>query len=211
MTTLSPSLQNMLLEEKRLWAEGFSCLSGMDEAGRGPLAGPVITACIYIPKGIWIEGVGDSKKLTEKQRDHLFEILTKHPEIHYGVGESSPIEIDEINIYQATIKAMQRAFANLNVSSDYCLVDGMNIKLPVPSEKLIKGDARSYLVAASSIIAKVTRDQIMHEAHLKWPVYGFDRHKGYGTQKHRDALAQCGPCEIHRKTFEPIKSLIQAQ
>lgn len=198
----------MLKEETLLWDQGYRAISGIDEAGRGPLAGPVVAACVHIPKGLWIDGVYDSKKLSPNQREYLFDQLTHHPDIHYGVGIVSAQVIDEINILQATLKAMQEAFFSLQVLSDFVLIDGVSLKLSVPSLKLIKGDARSYLVAAASIIAKVTRDRMMADYHTKWPDYRFDQHKGYGTLKHCEALKSFGPCPIHRLTFEPIKSLL---
>lgn len=198
--------QPMLQEETLLWKQGFKCLSGIDEAGRGPLAGPVVAACIYIPKGLWIEGIYDSKKLTEKQRESLFEKLTTHPDIDYGIGIVDEKVIDAINILQATLQAMRQAYQNLTSKTDYVLIDGVSLSLAVPSIQLIKGDSRSYLVAAASILAKVTRDRLMLEYHQKWPEYGFNTHKGYGTKKHRSALESLGPCPIHRLTFEPIKS-----
>ncbi len=197
----------MLIEEQKLWDEGYQSLTGIDEAGRGPLAGPVVAACIYIPKGIWIEGIHDSKKLTEKQRELLFKELANHPEINFGVGIVDHEVIDEINILQATFKAMREAYHNLKIKTDYVLIDGVRLQLPVPSVQLIKGDSRSYLVAAASIIAKVTRDHLMQEYHELWPEYAFDKHKGYGTVKHRQILEEIGPCPIHRLTFEPIKSM----
>lgn len=198
----------MLKEESLLWDQGYQSLTGIDEAGRGPLAGPVVAACIYIPKGLWIEGVYDSKKLSEKQRNTLFDILTSHSDISYGLGIVNAQVIDEINILQATFQAMREAYSQLPQQSDFVLIDGVSLKLDVPSLKLIKGDSRSFLVAAASILAKVTRDRLMLKYHEKWPEYGFDRHKGYGTQKHRDVLKEIGPCPIHRLTFEPIKSLV---
>ncbi len=199
--------KTMLIEEQKLWDMGYKTLTGIDEAGRGPLAGPVVAACIYIPKGIWIEGIQDSKKLTEKQRELLFKELTNHPQIEFGVGIVNHDVIDEINILQATFKAMRDAYHNLKVKTDYVLIDGVRLALPVPSMQLIKGDSRSYLIAAASIIAKVTRDHLMKEYHDKWPEYGFGKHKGYGTAQHRKALEDLGPCPIHRLTFEPIKSM----
>ncbi len=207
MTNMSLAPRTMLIEEQKLWDVGYQTLTGIDEAGRGPLAGPVVAACIYIPKGIWIEGVNDSKKLTEKKREHLFKELSNHPQIEFGVGIINHDVIDEINILQATFKAMRDAYHNLKVKTDYVLIDGVRLALPVPSIQLIQGDSRSYLIAAASIIAKVTRDHLMKEYHDLWPEYGFSKHKGYGTAQHRKALEDLGPCPIHRLTFEPIKSM----
>lgn len=208
MPSLLELKEHLLIEEQALWAKGYQKISGIDEAGRGPLAGPVSAACIFIPTHLWIEGINDSKVLTEAKRESLFQLLTEHPDVQYGIGLASEKEIDQINILQATFLAMRRAFDNLPLKSDYVLVDGVQLNLEVPSKKLIKGDARSYLIAAASILAKVTRDRIMLQYDQKWPQYGFKKHKGYGTSLHREALSKYGPCEIHRKTFEPIRSLL---
>ena len=197
---------SMLIREQQLWSEGFSMLAGIDEAGRGPLAGPVVAACVYLEPSVWIEGINDSKKLSESKREALYHQLMNTQGVHYGVGEASSSEIDEINILQATHLAMKRAYENLNKKIDYVLVDGLYLPLDVPSEKIIKGDAKSYFIASASIIAKVTRDQIMKTLDEKYPQYGFKKHKGYGTKAHRNALDKHGPCIEHRKTFEPIKS-----
>lgn len=194
--------------ESELYQRGYQLLAGIDEAGRGPLAGPVVAACVHMPQGLFIEGVDDSKKLTEKKRNQLYELLTHHPDIHFGIGIVSEKIIDKINILQATLQAMQIAYEQISLDLDYLLVDGVSLNLKTPSQKIIKGDANSYLIAAASILAKVTRDQIMEEYHKKWPEYDFISHKGYGTKKHRDAIIEFGPCEIHRKTFEPIRSIL---
>lgn len=193
--------------ENELRLKGYSCLAGIDEAGRGPLAGPVVAACIHIPPHIFIEGVNDSKKMTPLQRDALYKTLTSHPQIHYGVGVVDALEIDKINILQASIKAMQLAYEQMGLPIDHLLVDGVQLFLNIPALKIIKGDAKSHLIAAASIIAKVTRDRLMDEYHEKWPIYDFKQHKGYGTLKHRNAIMKHGPCPIHRMTFEPIRSL----
>lgn len=208
MPCLSERNAFLLKEEQALWSEGYTTLAGIDEAGRGPLAGPVVASCVSIPQGIWIEGIYDSKKLSETKREKLYQQLVTHPKISYGVGQASSEEIDQINILQATFLAMRRAYENLQTKVDFVLVDGLYLPLPVPSRKLIKGDARSYLVASASIIAKVTRDRLLKELDERWPMYGFAQHKGYGTQKHRKAILEYGPCAEHRKTFEPIKSLL---
>jgi len=181
----------------------------VDEVGRGPLAGPVVAAACFIPADLYISGINDSKKVKEKDRKEIFHFLTHHPHIDYGVGIVSCEEIDRINIFQATIRAMLSAIKQLMTPPDYLLVDGLH--LPHPSifcHKLIGGDARSFAIAAASIIAKETRDQLMIDYHSEWPSYGFDQHKGYGTPKHLAAIAKNGPCPIHRKSFAPIKFLI---
>ena len=200
-------LQQLLHYEEAARRLGYRILAGVDEAGRGPLAGPVVAAACIIPEGILLPGVNDSKQLSARQREILFKQITEHPSIVYGVGIVSPEEIDRINILQASIKAMIHAVELLSVCPDYLLVDGLKLPYPTPSEKIIKGDAKSQSIAAASIIAKETRDALMFKYHEQWPQYGFDRHKGYGTRKHLDALSMHGPCPIHRMTFEPVKSL----
>lgn len=203
-------LQQLLRYEEAARHLGYRILAGVDEAGRGPLAGPVVAAACSIPEGILLPGVNDSKQLTVRQREILFKEITCHDSILYGIGIISHEEIDRINILQATIKAMIEAVNGLSTQPDYLLVDGLKLNHAIPSEKIIKGDAKSQSIAAASIIAKETRDALMMQYHEQWPHYGFDRHKGYGTQKHLEAIREYGPCPIHRMTFEPLKSLIQA-
>jgi len=180
---------------------------GIDEAGRGPLAGPVVACALYAPISLIIEGIDDSKKLTAKKRGELFHTLTNHPEIEYGVGIISPEEIDRINILQATFAAFIAAIQTLCIKPELLLFDGPYFpKLPIPSQGFIKGDSRSELIGAASIIAKETRDHLMIEADALYPGYGFAGHKGYGTKAHREAIERLGPCPIHRKSFAPIKS-----
>lgn len=200
-------LQDLLVYEQEARLKGYRHVAGIDEAGRGPLAGPVVAAACLIPEGLLVPGVDDSKKLTPAKRLALFERLTATTGIHYGVGVISHQEIDKINIYQATIQAMLQAVANLSVRPDFLLVDGMPLKHPdIPSQKIIKGDAKSLSIGAASIIAKETRDRLMIDYHLQWPQYGFDKHKGYGTPFHLAAIEKYGPCPIHRLTFAPCTS-----
>lgn len=199
----------MLLYEKRAWAQNFVSVAGVDEAGRGPLAGPVVAAACILPKNLQIQGINDSKQLTAKQRETLFAQLCADSQVSYGIGIVEAAVIDQINILQATIKAMLMAVEELEQSPDLLLVDGLKLPHPhLPCEKIIKGDEQSLSIAAASILAKVTRDRIMMELHIKWPQYGFDQHKGYGTVKHVAALKTYGPSPIHRLTFEPVKSTI---
>lgn len=199
-------LQALTIHERELRAKGFSCLAGIDEAGRGPLAGPVVAAACIIPEDLFIPYVNDSKKLTPKIRKQLFDKITSDPRLVYGIGIVDSTEIDRINIYQATIQAMLSAINQLAMMPQYLLVDGLNLPHPtLPCLKIIKGDQLSQSIAAASIIAKETRDELMRFYHQKWPHYGFDQHKGYGTAQHLDALAEHGPCEIHRRSFEPCK------
>lgn len=190
--------------EKAARKNGYSLVAGIDEAGRGPLAGPVVAAACLLPAGIRLPNVDDSKKLTPEERETLFKKLTTHPKILYGVGVISHIEIDEINIYQATIQAMLQAVVNIPLKPDFLLVDGLQLPHPsIPVQKIIGGDALSLSIAAASIIAKVTRDRLMLQYHAEFPHYGFDRHKGYGTELHLEMIAKYGICPIHRKTFAP--------
>lgn len=193
-------------EEVRKQGPGHQVIAGIDEAGRGPLAGPVVAAACILPQDAWIAGVNDSKQLTAEKRAEIFANIIACPGVYYGVGIVSPEEIDQINIYQATIRAMLKAVELLKIIPHYLIVDGMSLPHPtIPSQRLIAGDALCYSVAAASILAKVTRDRLMLEFHLQWPQYGFDQHKGYGTEKHRAAIAEHGPCPIHRMSFEPLK------
>lgn len=189
--------------------KGFKLLAGVDEVGRGPLAGPVVAAACSIPEGLFFAGINDSKQLSALQRELLCEQLTSHPEVHWAIGRVDHEEIDRINIYQATLVAMKEAIANLTVKPDYLLVDGLRLQVEgIDSERIIKGDTLSQMIAAASIIAKVDRDRIMRAYHLEFPEFGFDEHKGYSTEKHRLALAKYGPSPIHRKSFETIAAYI---
>lgn len=196
----------MTAYERKSRENGFKILAGIDEAGRGPLAGPVVAAACIIAEDVFFAGVDDSKKLTAKKRAELFEQITQHPRIHYGIGIMDAETIDQINIYQATIQAMLQAFSKLAVPPDKILVDGMKLEndLRIPYEKIIQGDAKSQSIAAASIIAKETRDRMMCEYDRQWPQYGFKRHKGYGTAEHLAAIELHGPCPIHRMTFSPL-------
>ena len=182
--------------------EGFPAVCGVDEAGRGPLAGPVCAAAVILPQDLMIEGLNDSKKLTEKRREALYEIITREA-VAYGIAFADEREIDEINILQATFLAMRRAVEQLAVRPDIVLVDGNREpdlgELPVRT--IVKGDSLSANIAAASILAKVTRDRFMLEQDAIYPQYGFAVHKGYGTKAHYAALTQYGPCPIHRQSF----------
>jgi ribonuclease HII len=201
-------LQKLCSFEEGARQKGYQFVAGVDEVGRGCLAGPVVAAACYIPADVWICGVDDSKKLSPEKRQEIYDQLTTHAGILYGVAIIDHLEIDRINIYQASKQAMQKAVEAMPIVPDYLLVDGMPLETPMPAEKIIGGDALSYLIAAASIIAKVTRDNIMREEyHPKWPHYGFDQNKGYGTPHHLEALSKHGPCSIHRFSFEPVRAL----
>jgi ribonuclease HII len=185
--------------------KGFHQICGIDEVGRGPLAGPVVACACIIPPNILISGIDDSKKLTSQKREEIFKQLVQDARITYSIGSIDAEEIDRINIYQATIQAMLLAVSGLEIQPDYLLVDGLKLPHPkIPCEKIIKGDSRSQSIAAASIIAKVTRDRMMLEFDQKWPEYGFSSNKGYGTAKHYKALKEFGPCAIHRLSFDGV-------
>ena len=196
-----PSVLLTMDKEAEIWAQGFAAVCGIDEAGRGPLAGPVVAAAVILPDGIELPGVNDSKKITEKKREVLFDFVKEHA-LAWGIGEASEAEIDEINILQATFLAMRRAVDALQISADFALVDGNRISgLDIPSECVIGGDGKVLSIAAASILAKVTRDHYMREMAKQYPQYGFEKHKGYGTKAHYAAIEQYGICPLHRKTF----------
>ncbi len=193
----------------------YSIIAGIDEAGRGPLAGPVHAAALIFPKNYtpsWLTLLNDSKKLSEPKREELYHFITKDQKLTWSVATASAQEIDKINILQATHLAMQRAVEGLEIKPDFCLIDGRPVKnFPYPSDGLIKGDSKSYSIAAASILAKVTRDHLMMELAEKYPHYEFHRHKGYGTKVHLEALQKYGPCPEHRLTFRPVQSALTAQ
>ena len=187
--------------ENSLYSNGYKMICGVDEAGRGPLAGPVCAAAVILPKGLILPGLNDSKKLTDKKRRELFPII-KEQAIAYGIGLASEGEIDEINILQATYLAMERAIAQLEGKADYALIDGNRAKdFGLPLRTVVKGDSLSANIAAASVLAKVTRDDLMLELAKEYPQYGFEVHKGYGTKQHYEALRQHGHCKIHRLSF----------
>jgi ribonuclease HII len=201
-------LKTMMLWETKAKRLGFKCIAGVDEAGRGPLAGPVVAAACVLPQGALIDGIDDSKKLQASERQHIFQHILSLPGIDFGIGIIDAQLIDKVNILQATFQAMLVAISRLSQKPDYLLIDGNKMpKTAIPGEALIKGDSLSQSIAAASIIAKETRDQLMQGFHEQWPEYGFDSHKGYGTKLHLEAIQKLGPCPIHRMTFEPLKSL----
>ena len=200
--------------ERVLWQKNLSRVAGVDEAGRGPLAGPVVAAAAILPSR-WAEsglpaelaGLNDSKQLTEIQREKFFQFITGCGEIEFGIAEVDAVQIDEINILQATHRAMNDALAQLNPTPQHALVDGRPVKtMRVPQTAIVKGDARSYSIAAASVLAKVTRDRLMLDFHAQFPEYGFAEHKGYGTANHLAAIEKHGACAIHRKSFAPMKT-----
>jgi ribonuclease HII len=205
--------------ERRLGQDGTVSLAGVDEAGRGPLAGPVVAAAAVLPS-TWVkagmpvdlEALNDSKKFSARQRDRFFELLSGHTEIRYGIAVVEPRVIDQVNILQATHQAMNMALNQLSPQPDHALVDGRPVPgLSKPQTAIVKGDSKSYSIAAASILAKVTRDRLMLEFDREWPDYGFAEHKGYGTTRHMAALEKFGPCPIHRLSFAPLKPQAQGE
>lgn len=191
--------------------KGYNTIAGIDEAGRGPLAGPVVSAAVILPPDFVCDGINDSKKLTEKKRSVLFPQIKKNA-IAVGIGICSHTEIDQINILQASLLSMKRALDDLGTRPDFLLIDGkFTIDSPIDQSAVIKGDSKSISIAAASIIAKVTRDVIMKDLHEQYPVYGFNRHKGYPTKEHKSLILTHGPCPVHRKTFKGVKETADAQ
>lgn len=187
--------------ENKKYAEGYTAVCGCDEAGRGPLCGPVVAAAVILPTDTVIEGLDDSKKLTEKKREKLFDVI-KETAIAYAIAEATPEEIDEINILNASMLAMRRAVEMLSVKADFALIDGNHSRgFDIPTEAVVKGDSKSYSIAAASILAKVTRDRGCAELDGQFPLYGIAKHKGYPTKEHMDAVRQYGPSPIHRRSF----------
>ena len=195
--------------EHELEKEGIQYIGGVDEVGRGPLIGPVVAACCVLPADFHLEGLTDSKKLSEKKREKFYDYIKEHA-LAYGIGEVSPERIDEVNIYQATKEAMYMAIKQVQdqIPLEHVLIDAMPLELDIPSASIIKGDAKSISIAAASVLAKVTRDRMMIELDQKYPMYGFASHKGYPTKKHIEAIHQFGLIDGYRKTYGPIKEMV---
>lgn len=204
-------LEKMLRYEKHLYQQGYQAIAGIDEVGRGPLAGPVVTACVILPKNCKINYLNDSKKLSKKRLQDLYHEITMHA-LGIGIGIVDNHMIDCLNIYEATKVAMLQAIEHIKgsiTSPDYLLVDAMHLDTKIPQQSIIKGDANSLSIAAASIIAKVTRDCIMIDYARDYPEYAFEKNVGYGTKEHLTALKKCGMTPIHRQSFEPIKSMLK--
>jgi ribonuclease HII len=206
-----PTTDRFLFEQD-LWQNGVTLVAGVDEAGCGPLAGPVVAAAAILPiewlNGLpaELDGLNDSKQLTVQQREYYFLALTSCGKVRFAIARTEPIIVDRINILRATHRAMNRALAQLRPTPQHVLVDGLRVKtMRFPQTALVEGDARSYSIASASVLAKVTRDRLMMEYHRRWPAYGFAEHKGYGTPRHLAALAEHGPCPIHRRSFSPLR------
>lgn len=194
-------LENITEYERKYQSMGIKYVGGIDEVGRGPYAGPVVTACVILPEGCKIEGVNDSKKLSQKKREELFDVI-KDTALSIGVGIVDNYEIDEINILQATYKAMRIAVENMDIKPQQLLVDAVTIpEINIHQEPIIKGDAKSISIGAASIIAKVTRDRMMVEYAKMYPQYGFEKNVGYGSKYHEEAIKKYGLCDIHRRSF----------
>lgn len=187
--------------EKEALAKGYKSVCGVDEAGRGSLAGPVCAAAVILPEGVIIDGVNDSKKLSEKKRESLFDVIREQA-LSYSIAYATVDEIEEINILNATMLAMRRAIDGLDIKADYAMIDGNKIPpIDIDAECIVKGDAKSMSIACASILAKVSRDRLLYKYAEEYPMYGFDKHKGYGTKAHREAILKYGPCPYHRKSF----------
>ena len=195
--------------EKELFKKGIKIIGGTDEAGRGPLYGPVVAACVVLPKDFKLDGLNDSKKLREKKRNQFYDYLLENT--IYGIGIISPEEIDKINIYEASRKAMIKAIKQVQkqINLEYVLSDAMPIDIDIPVMPIIKGDAKSISIAAASVIAKVTRDKILYDIDKKYPEYGFKNHKGYPTKKHLEAIEKYGLIDGYRKTYGPVQNYIE--
>lgn len=197
-----------LKEEKKLWQKGFKNVVGIDEAGRGPLAGPVVAAAFILKtrNKKLVGDIKDSKTLSSKKREELYKFLKKSPDVEFSVAKVSEKIIDKINILEATKLAMKKAVEKLKSKPNYLILDGKTkINIKISQKTIIKGDNKVFSCACASIIAKVTRDNLMQKMHEKYPKYGFDKHKGYGTSYHKKTLKIYGPCKIHRKTFRPLR------
>ncbi|MGB1874049.1 MAG: ribonuclease HII [Akkermansiaceae bacterium] len=197
-----------LFYESAKWQQGYQYVAGIDEAGRGPLAGPVSAAAVILPEAFSHDLLNDSKKLGEKRREALYEELTQRADIRWAISHGEVDEIDSLNILKSTHAAMLRAAEGLDPRPDFCLIDGLDVPgFALPSEGIVKGDSKSFSIAAASILAKVSRDRRMLKYAALYPEYGFERHKGYGTKLHLEALRKHGPCPIHRKSFAPVAQL----
>ena len=189
--------------EKELYKQGLKLIAGVDEVGRGPLIGPVVAAAVILPKGFKLDGLTDSKKLSEKKREQFYEVIKKEA-IAIGIGVISEKRIDEINIYEATKEAMYEAISNLNPKPEHILIDAMKLDLDIPSTSIIKGDLLSISISAASVIAKVTRDHMLYEMDKEYPMYDLKNNKGYGTKKHIEAIKKYGITKYHRLSYKPV-------
>ena len=201
-------MNDLYIYEKELIDKGVKLIGGIDEVGRGPLVGPVVAACVILPLNYKLEGLTDSKKLTEKKREKFYDILI-HDAISYGIGIIDEKKIDEVNIYEATKLAMYEAIKKCHIKPEHVLIDAMKLELDIPSTSIIKGDAKSLSIAAASVIAKVTRDRMLIELDEKYPMYDFKHNKGYPTKKHVEAIQTYGIIKEHRRSYSPVKEYLE--
>ena len=194
--------------ERELREKGVTLIAGVDEVGRGPLVGPVVAACCILPEKFNLDGLTDSKKLSEKKRDFFFEEIKKQA-ISYGIGIVSAKKIDEVNIYEATKIAMKEAISNMPVKPEHILIDAMPLELDIPTTSIIKGDLKSITISAASVLAKVTRDRMLYELDKEYPMYDFKNNKGYGTKKHLEAIESFGVIDEHRRSYSPVSDYIE--
>ena len=196
--------------EKKLIKEGITLIAGVDEVGRGPLVGPVVAACCILPKDFNLDGLTDSKKLTEKKREYFYDEIMRQA-ISVGIGIIDEKRIDEINIYNATKEAMKLAIKNMNIKPEHILIDAMKLDLDIPTTSIIKGDLLSISISAASVIAKVTRDRMMDQLDKKYPMYNFKHNKGYPTKDHLEAIKKYGIIDEHRRSYGPVKDVVLKQ
>lgn len=196
-------MEDLYSYERELYKNGVNLIAGIDEVGRGPLIGPVVAACVILPKDFELEGLTDSKKLSEKKRNKFNDIILKEA-VAVGIGQVEADEIDKLNIYEATKVAMKKALDNLQVKPDHVLIDAMPLDIDIPSTSIIKGDSKSITIAAASVVAKVYRDSILEKLDKIYPMYGLCQNKGYPTKKHLDAIKEFGICKYHRMSFGPV-------
>lgn len=200
-------MEELYIYEKELINNGITLIGGIDEVGRGPLVGPVVASCVILPVNYKLEGLTDSKKLTEKKRNEFYDILMKEA-VSIGIGIIDEKRIDEINIYEATKEAMISAINNMDIKPEHILIDAMKLDISIPSTSIIKGDSKSLSIAAASVIAKVTRDRMLDSLHEKYPMYDFIHNKGYPTKKHLEAIKEYGIIKEHRKSYGPVKDYL---
>ena len=205
-------MEDLYKYEKELYNKNIEYIGGVDEVGRGPLVGPVVAACVVLPKDFVLEGLTDSKKLSEKKRDLFYEYINEHS-LAWDVGIIGPEIIDEVNIYAATKLAMKEAINKVRkkINVEHVLIDAMPLEIDIPTTSIIKGDAKSISIAAASVMAKVTRDRMMYELDKKYPEYGFGSHKGYPTKKHVEAIKKYGLIDGYRKSYGPVKEILEGE
>ncbi len=196
-------MEDLYKYERQLYSQGLNFIGGVDEVGRGPLIGPVVASCVVLPKNFVLEGLTDSKKLSEKKRNKFYQIICEQA-VAIGIGIVDEKKIDEVNIYEATKIAMKEAIRDTNLKIDHILIDAMPLNIDIPTTSIIKGDSQSITIAAASVIAKVTRDKMMYDLDKKYPMYDLAHNKGYGTKKHIEAIKKYGITKYHRQSYKPV-------